>query len=45
MQADVTTSLDIAKNAFQGHGVDAEGGIVFWKWLKRAKVTPGSRHV
>jgi transposase len=32
--------LDIAKNVFQVHGVDAEGGVQVSKALKRAKVAP-----
>jgi hypothetical protein len=28
MQTVVTVGLDIAKNVFQAHGVDAEGGVV-----------------
>ena len=38
MQAVVTVGLDIAKNVFQAHGVDAEGCVVFRKRLTRAKV-------
>ena len=39
MRTAVTIGLDIAKNVFQAHGVDAEGGVVFRKRLTRAKVT------
>lgn len=39
MQTVVTVGLDIAKNVFQAHGVDAEGGDIFRKRLTRAKVT------
>lgn len=38
MQTVVTVGLDIAKNVFQAHGVDAEGAVVFRKRLTRAKV-------
>lgn len=38
MQNVVTVGLDIAKNVFQAHGVDAEGAVVFRKRLTRAKV-------
>lgn len=38
MQTVVTVGLDIAKNVFQAHGVDAEGVVVFRKRLTRAKV-------
>lgn len=38
MQSVVTVGLDIAKNVFQAHGVDAEGGVVFRKRITRAKV-------
>lgn len=40
MQDVVTVGLDIAKNAFQAHGVDAEGGVVFRSSLRRG--TPSS---
>lgn len=39
MQTVVTVGLDIAKNVFQAHGVDAEGGVVFRKRLTRSKVS------
>lgn len=38
MQNVATVGLDIAKNIFQAHGVDAEGAVVFRKRLTRAKV-------
>lgn len=34
----VTVGLDIAKNVFRAHGVDAEGAVTFRKRLTRAKV-------
>ncbi|NJO33621.1 MAG: IS110 family transposase [Rhodospirillales bacterium] len=39
MRSVVTVGLDIAKNVFQAHGIDAEGSVVFRKRLTRAKVT------
>ncbi len=38
MQNVVTVGLDIAKNVFQAHGVDAEGEVVYRKRITRAKV-------
>lgn len=38
MQTVVTVGLDIAKNVFQAHGVDADGGVVFRRRITRAKV-------
>lgn len=38
MQGVVTVGLDIAKNVFQAHGVDAEGGVVCRRRITRAKV-------
>lgn len=38
MKTAVTIGLDIAKNVFQAHGVDAEGAVAFRKRLTRAKV-------
>lgn len=38
MQTVVTVGLDIAKNVFQAHGVDADGGVVFRKRITRTKV-------
>jgi transposase len=38
MKAAVTGGLDIAKNVFQAHGVDADGVASFRKRLTRAKV-------
>ncbi len=35
-----TICLDIAKNIFQVHGVDAEGNIVIRKQLRRRQVLP-----
>ena len=34
-----TIGLDLAKHVFQVHGVDAEGGVVVRKRLKRSEVT------
>ncbi|HWJ17817.1 MAG TPA: IS110 family transposase, partial [Geobacterales bacterium] len=33
-----TIGLDLAKNVFQVHGVDAEGRVVVRRKLRRAKV-------
>jgi hypothetical protein len=38
MKTVVTVGLDIAKNVYQAHGIDAEGGVIFRKRLSRAKV-------
>jgi transposase len=38
MKTVVTVGLDIAKNIFQAHGVDAEGAVVFRKRLTRLKL-------
>jgi len=35
-----TIGLDLAKNAFQLHGIDERGRVVFKKQLKRAQVLP-----
>src|SRR6476659_4365410 len=35
-----TIGLDLAKNVFQVHGVDATGGVVVRKALRRAQVLP-----
>lgn len=34
----ITIGLDIAKNIFHVHGADAEGQMVFSRWLTRAKL-------
>ena len=36
----VTIGLDIAKSVFQVHGIDAEGGVVLRRQLRRAYVLP-----
>lgn len=38
MKSVVTVGLDIAKNVFQAHGVDADGAVVFRKRLARSKM-------
>ena len=38
MQAITTIGLDIAKSVFQVHGVDAQGGVVIRRQLKRRDV-------
>ena len=35
-----TIGLDLAKNVFQVHGIDAEGKVVVRKALRRAQVLP-----
>jgi hypothetical protein len=37
-----TIGLDIAKNVFQVHGVDAAGAVVVAKSIRRAKYWPSS---
>ena len=34
----ITIGVDLAKNVFQVHGVDAEGGVVFRRQLRRGQV-------
>jgi transposase len=36
----LTIGVDLAKNVFQVHGVDAEGGVVFRRQLRRRQVLP-----
>jgi transposase len=36
----ITIGLDLAKSVFQVHGVDAEGGVVFRRQLRRAQMLP-----
>ena len=36
----ITIGVDLAKNVFQVHGVDAEGGVVFRRQLRRGQVLP-----
>ena len=36
----ITIGLDLAKNVFQVHGVDAEGGVVVRRQLRRSQVLP-----
>ena len=36
----ITIGLDLAKNVFQVHGVDAEGNVVIRKRLRRRQVLP-----
>ena len=38
MQAITTIGLDLAKSVFQVHGVDAQGGVVIRRQLKRRYV-------
>lgn len=36
----ITIGVDLAKNVFQIHGVDAEGGVIFRRQLRRAQMLP-----
>ncbi len=36
----ITIGVDLAKNVFQSHGVDAEGGVVVRRQLRRGRVLP-----
>jgi len=36
----ITIGVDLAKNVFQVHGVDAEGGVVVRRQLRRAQILP-----
>jgi transposase len=36
----ITIGVDLAKNVFQVHGVDAEGGVVFRRQLRRRQLLP-----
>ena len=36
----ITIGVDLAKNVFQVHGVDAGGGVVFRRQLRRGRVLP-----
>ena len=39
----ITIGVDLAKKVFQVHGVDAEGGVIFRRRLRRGQVYPSSR--
>ncbi len=36
----ITIGVDLAKNVFQVHGVDAEGTVIFRRQLRRSQVLP-----
>jgi len=36
----ITIGVDLAKNVYQVHGVDAEGGVVFRRQLRRGQMLP-----
>ncbi len=40
MREVITIGVDLAKNVFQVHGVDAEGGVVVRRQLRRAQMLP-----
>ncbi len=40
MNKAITIGVDLAKNVFQVHGVDASGEVVFRRQLRRGQVLP-----
>ncbi len=36
----ITIGVDLAKDVYQVHGVDAEGGVVFRRQLRRGQMLP-----
>ncbi len=40
MNEGITIGVDLAKKVFQVHGVDAEGGVIFRRRLRRGQVLP-----
>ena len=40
MKEVITIGVDLAKNVFQIHGVDAEGSVVFRRQLRRSRMLP-----
>jgi len=36
----ITIGVDLAKNVFQVHGVDAEGAVIFRRQLRRGQMVP-----
>ena len=36
----ITIGVDLAKDVYQVHGVDAEGGVVFRRRLRRGQMLP-----
>ncbi len=40
MKEAITIGVDLAKNVFQVHGVDAEGAVVIRRQLRRGQVLP-----
>lgn len=36
----ITIGVDLAKNVFQVHGIDAEGGVIFRRQLRRGQMVP-----
>jgi len=36
----ITIGVDLAKNVFQIHGIDAEGGVVIRRQLRRGQMEP-----
>ena len=39
----ITIGVDLAKNVFQVHGVDAKGDVMIARQLRRSRVFPFSR--
>ena len=44
MSEAITIGVDLAKNVFQIHGVDAEGGVVFRRQLPIQRLPLPPRH-
>ena len=40
MREVITIGVDLAKNVFQVHGVDADSGVVFRRQLRRGQMLP-----
>ncbi len=40
MKEVITIGVDVAKNVFQVHGVDAEGAVIVGRQLRRSQVLP-----
>jgi transposase len=36
----ITIGVDLAKNVFQVHGIDAEGSVIFRRQLRRGQMLP-----
>ena len=40
MNEAITIGVDLAKNVFQVHGIDAEGGVIIRRQLRRGQMLP-----